>query len=108
MSISHFFTTKKKSLLSTNYVDKCTDYGKLYKSCKNTIQDTKGEIMEKIYLTATTLAARWHITSHTLAQWRWNGNGPRFSKMGKRILYELKHVEAFEEGAVHQNTSYIL
>lgn len=61
----------------------------------------------KTYLTATGLAARWHLTPHTLSQWRWNGKGPRFSKMGKRILYELKHVEAFEERSIHQNTSYI-
>jgi len=61
----------------------------------------------KTYLTATGLAARWHLTPHTLSQWRWNGKGPRFSKMGKRILYELKHVEAFEERSEYQNTSYI-
>ncbi len=64
--------------------------------------------MDKTYLKAKGLAARWHITPHTLAQWRWNGSGPRFSKMGKRILYDLKHVEEFEARAVHQNTSYIL
>ena len=62
--------------------------------------------MSKTYLTATALANRRHLTVHTLSQWRWNGKGPRFSKMGKKILYELKHVEEFEERAVHQNTSY--
>lgn len=64
--------------------------------------------MSKTYLTTTALAARWHLTPHTLAQWRWNGQGPRFSKMGKKILYELKYIEEFEERSVHQNTSYIL
>ena len=63
--------------------------------------------MSKTYLTATNLAARWHLTPHTLSQWRWNGRGPRFSKMGKKVLYELKHIEEFEEKAVYQNTSYI-
>lgn len=62
--------------------------------------------MSKTYLNATALAARWHVTRHTLAQWRWDGRGPLFSKMGKRILYDLKHVEEFEERAVYQNTSY--
>jgi hypothetical protein len=76
------------------------------KIVRNTIHDTGEDIMSKTYLTATTLAARWHLTPHTLSQWRWNGRGPRFSKMGKKILYELKHVEDFEERAVHQNTSY--
>jgi hypothetical protein len=63
--------------------------------------------MSKTYLTATALAARWHLTPHTLSQWRWNGRGPLFSKMGKKVLYELKHIEEFEEKAVYQNTSYV-
>jgi Helix-turn-helix domain len=78
------------------------------KIVKNTIQDTGEDIMSKTYLTVTHLAARWHLTPHTLSQWRWNGKGPHFSKMGKKILYDLNHIEAFEERAVHQNTSYLL
>ena len=62
---------------------------------------------EVIYLTATKLAARWHITPHTLGQWRWNGRGPRFSKMGKRILYKLENVEKFEAQMEYDNTSCI-
>ena len=63
--------------------------------------------MNKTYITSTALAARWHITPHTLSQWRWNGKGPRFSRMGGHILYDLQHVEDFEERAVRQNTSVL-
>jgi hypothetical protein len=62
---------------------------------------------EVIYLTPTKLAARWHITPHTLGQWRWTGRGPRFSKMGKRILYKLENIEKFEAQMECDNTSYL-
>ena len=58
-------------------------------------------------LTPSTLAARWKITPHTLSQWRWNGRGPQFLKVGRRILYKLNDVEAFEEKKIYQNTSQI-
>jgi len=51
------------------------------------------------------LAARWHITVGTLANWRSSGKGPRFIKFGRRVLYPLDSVEAYEKAhlmaAVH-------
>lgn len=49
-----------------------------------------------LYLTTEDLAERWHMTAHTLGQWRWQGHGPRFVKFGKRILYHQEEVESFE------------
>jgi hypothetical protein len=51
------------------------------------------------------VANRWHISPRTLEQWRWLGNGPRYVKIGARVLYPIGEIEAFEQGNLHQNTS---
>ena len=51
------------------------------------------------------VAKRWHISPRTLEQWRWLGNGPRYVKIGARVLYPESEIEAFEHGNLHQNTS---
>ena len=50
------------------------------------------------------LAARWQISPRTLEQWRWQGRGPRFLKIGGRVVYRLSDVEAFEAASLHANT----
>ena len=62
--------------------------------------------MAKIYLTPEELSTRWKLPLATLDHWRWNGKPPQFSKMGKRIRYELTDVEAFEDQIVKKNTCY--
>ena len=42
------------------------------------------------------LARRWNISPRTLERWRWQGNGPRFLKIGGRVAYRLEDIEAFE------------
>ncbi|WP_058249000.1 helix-turn-helix transcriptional regulator [Tropicibacter naphthalenivorans] len=42
------------------------------------------------------LAARWRISPRTLERWRWIGDGPRFMKLGGRVIYRLEDVLAFE------------
>ncbi|HUX78546.1 MAG TPA: DNA-binding protein [Alphaproteobacteria bacterium] len=60
---------------------------------------------EKNLITPSTLASRWKMTCGTLSQWRWNGYGPPYHKMGKKILYDLEEIEQFEAKKVRQNTS---
>jgi len=55
-------------------------------------------------LTQDQLATRWHMSPRTLEQWRWLGKGPRFLKIGARVLYDEAEIEAFEAGQVCQNT----
>lgn len=55
-------------------------------------------------LTQDQLAARWHISPRTLEQWRWLGKGPRFLKIGARVLYEEDVIEDFEADNICQNT----
>ena len=55
-------------------------------------------------LTQGQLAARWHISPRTLEQWRWLGKGPKFLKIGTRVLYDEGEIEAFEAAQLCQNT----
>lgn len=50
------------------------------------------------------LAKRWLISPRTLEQWRWQGRGPRFLKIGGRVIYPLSEVEAYEAASLHANT----
>ena len=50
------------------------------------------------------LADRWLLSPRTLEQWRWQGKGPRYLKIGGRVVYRLADVEAFEAEHVHTNT----
>lgn len=56
-------------------------------------------------LTEQQLAARWQMSVRTLQNWRWQGRGPRYLKIGARVLYPVEEVEAHEAGQLHQNTS---
>ena len=56
-------------------------------------------------LTQEQLAARWHMSPRTLEQWRWLGKGPKFLKIGARVLYDQRVVEDFEAAQVCQNTN---
>lgn len=60
---------------------------------------------DKIFLTPSSLAARWKMTPEALNQWRWNGKTPSYLKMGKKILYDLEEIERFEAQKVRHNTS---
>lgn len=64
--------------------------------------------MESPFLTPELLAQRWNINPATLSQWRWNGRGPLFVKIGRRVLYRLEDIEAFEKQKIRQNTSRLL
>lgn len=50
------------------------------------------------------LADRWLISPRTLEQWRWRGIGPRYLKIGARVIYPVQMVEDFEATRLHANT----
>ena len=56
-------------------------------------------------LTQNELADRWSLSPRTLEQWRWRGVGPRFLKLGGRVVYRLVDVEEFEAARLHENTT---
>lgn len=57
------------------------------------------------FLTPDALANRWCLNPNTLSQWRWNGRGPLYLKIGRRVLYRLEDIQSFEEKKCRQNTS---
>jgi phosphatidylserine decarboxylase len=52
----------------------------------------------EVYLTPQELLARWkgQVAAATLATWRSRGGGPAFTKLGGRVVYSIRDVEAYE------------
>lgn len=57
------------------------------------------------FLTPAELSKRWNgaVTTGTLANWRNQGKGPAFQKIGSRVLYRLDQVVAYEAANVVAN-----
>ena len=45
------------------------------------------------------------MSPRTLEQWRWLGKGPKFLKIGARVLYRDEDIEDYEAAQLCQNTS---
>ncbi len=60
--------------------------------------------MEIRHMNQNVLASRWAISPRTLERWHWAGEGPQFIKLGGRVVYRLKDVEAFEAEQIRQAT----
>jgi hypothetical protein len=60
---------------------------------------------ESFNLKETDLAWRWDMNPKTLQRWRMEGRGPSYLKLGKRVLYPLNAVIAFEKCVQHVSTS---
>ena len=52
--------------------------------------------MSEVCVNQKELAARWKISHRTLERWRWVQEGPRYLKIGGRVVYRLSDVEVFE------------
>lgn len=61
--------------------------------------------IKEVHLTPEDLANRWNVPLATLSQWRWNGLGPPYLRLGKHIAYRLREIEAFEEKHLQRNTA---
>jgi hypothetical protein len=57
--------------------------------------------MDTTHLHQCELAKRWRISARTLERWRWLGQGPRYLKIGGRVVYRLEDVEDYEAAQVH-------
>ncbi len=53
--------------------------------------------MSTQHLNQSQLAERWNISPRTLERWRWLGQGPRFLKIGGRVIYRVEDIQRFEE-----------
>lgn len=63
--------------------------------------------MSNKYLTPEETAQRLRLTVGTLANWRVRGQGPAFTKMGRKVLYPIAKVEAYEAAQTRQNTARV-
>jgi hypothetical protein len=52
------------------------------------------------HLNQVQLGRRWCMSHRTLERWRWEGKGPRYLKVGGRVLYRLTDIEAFERNGL--------
>lgn len=50
-------------------------------------------------------ADRLRVTVGCLSNWRTAGNGPKFIKFGRRVLYPVVELEAFEQKHLRSNTT---
>lgn len=56
-------------------------------------------------ITTKELAVRWKMATGTLINWRSKGLGPKFIKIGRKVLYKETSIESFEKrtSAVNRN-----
>jgi hypothetical protein len=57
------------------------------------------------HLTQVELSRRWRVSPRTLEGWRWLGEGPRYLKIGGRVVYRLEDVEAWEAARLRASTA---
>jgi predicted DNA-binding transcriptional regulator AlpA len=60
---------------------------------------------KETYLSAEELATLWGVSNNTLRKWRWEGKGPRFTKLGARVVYRQSDIDAFAESNVFSSTT---
>jgi predicted site-specific integrase-resolvase len=61
--------------------------------------------MSVTHMGQAALAERWGVSQRTLERWRWLGFGPRYIKVGGRVIYRVDEIEDFEERQTRQSTS---
>lgn len=59
------------------------------------------------HLNQVELSRRWSLSPRTLERWRWLGEGPRFLKIGGRVVYRLEDIEAYEAEQMRDSTAAI-
>ena len=57
------------------------------------------------HLSQVKLAQRWDISPRTLERWRWLGQGPKFLKLGGRVVYRIQDVENYEAEQLRSSTT---
>jgi len=57
---------------------------------------TGAEIIPVSHINQYQLSKRWNISARTLEHWRWEGIGPSYIKLGRRVVYALTDIEEFE------------
>lgn len=72
---------------------------------QSNLPQRKGTKMKAICMNQLELAVRWRISHRTLERWRWTGEGPKFLKVGGRVVYRLSDIEEYEHAMIRSSTS---
>lgn len=59
----------------------------------------------KSLLTPDQTAEHLCVSEMTLRKWRWEGKGPRFVKMGRKVLYRQTDLNEYVERQLRNSTS---
>lgn len=60
--------------------------------------------MEALY-TPIQAAEYLCISEMTLRKWRWEGKGPRFVKIGRKVVYRTDDLHAYVQSMIRTSTS---
>ena len=63
------------------------------------------DVNSNTYLTTKELSKLWNINPNTIEHWRTQGFVPEFIRIGRKILYSLDSIIAFENKRKAQNTA---
>ncbi len=58
-------------------------------------------------LTTRQAAELLNLKESTLEQWRWQGKGPQFVKLGRCVRYRRADLEAFTEGNIFRSATEV-
>lgn len=53
-------------------------------------------MQQEVLINQRTLSDRWAVSERTLERWRWRGCGPRYIKLGNKVMYKIEDVEDYE------------
>lgn len=65
----------------------------------------EGQIAPTLALNEVELSTRWGIAIKTLQRWRSEGRGPLFCKLGTRVTYLVRDIEAYEQQVARYSTA---
>ena len=57
------------------------------------------------YLNSQQVAQLLGLAANTLAKWRLSGIGPRYSKLGRRVVYQRSEIDEWLAGNRYRSTS---
>ncbi len=63
------------------------------------------ELSEVRLLSTKQISELFGVSVVTLEQWRLQGKGPKFIKVGRCVRYRMADILAFQENAVRRSTS---
>jgi predicted DNA-binding transcriptional regulator AlpA len=64
-----------------------------------------GTMQDQKFINQNKLSERWGISPRTLERWRWLGTGPRYHKIGGRVVYRIEDVEEWENTRIFNCTA---